>query len=419
LKETWRKRLAWHEFWLEKVMETPALARPTIFAFDDYELDLHSQELRCSGYPVHLEPQVFALLVLLIENRDRIVSKDEILDVIWAGRIVSEAALSSRINAARRAVGDTGQSQGLIRTHHKRGFRFVGEVREIARGTEQSSVEPQRSSLQEPAVGGQSAKPAVAVLPFANVGEDPEHDYFAYGLTEDVIRLLGRHRWLRVLTRHSGRHFDPHETSATEVGAILGVRYIVRGSVRRVGTRARVTVDLSETAGASHLWSEAYDIELSDIFGIQEEIARQIAALIEPELATAERELAARKPPSNLDAWDCYQRGLYHPWGFTTPGFDEAELMFRRAIALEPDLARAHAGLSYVALQKAFYGDLGRRGQSLELALAEGDAAVRLDDRDSFTHCVLGRAYCLRKDYGAAIAQLKQAIDLNPSFAQG
>jgi tetratricopeptide (TPR) repeat protein len=160
-------------------------------------------------------------------------------------------------------------------------------------------------------------------------------------------------------------------------------------------------------------------MDLPDIFEIQNAMAQQIAAVIEPELGSVERLLASRKVPTNLNAWDCYQRGFWHLWGFTTPGFSEAESFFRRAITLEPGLARAHGGLSLVHLQTAFHGESKDRPALLQAALAEGKAAVALDERDAFCHCVLGRAHSLMRNYAEAIEELQLTIELNPSFAQG
>jgi TolB-like protein/DNA-binding winged helix-turn-helix (wHTH) protein len=393
------------------------------FAFAGHELDLRRQELRRAGEVVHLEPQVFDLLTFLIRNRDRIVSKDEILDAIWEGRIVSEAALSSRINAARKAIGDNGNDQALIRTYHKRGFRFVGEVEEPA-----GAGDPKRTPLPDggaadpvaPLAGGlDSGRPAIAVMPFANVSRDPSYEYFAYGLTEDVIRLLGRNRWLKVLTRHAALPYRGTAADVHEIGRALGVRYLVRGSVRQLGARVRISSELVATDTGRQLWSEVYDLDLPDIFDIQDAMARQIAAVIEPELASVEQEIAARKPPQSLDAWDCYQRGFWHLWGFTSPGFVEAEAMFRRATELEPGLARAHAALSYVNLQRAFYDDPERRPALLDAALAAARISVALDERDALCHCVLGRAHCMRREYEDSLAALELTIALNPSFAQG
>ena len=168
----------------------------------------------------------------------------------------------------------------------------------------------------------------------------------------------------------------------------------------------------------TQLWTETYDLPLEDIFGIQEEMARQIAATIEPELSRVEQQLAARKPPGNLDALDCYQRGLWNFWAFTTPGFDQAEALYRRAIEIDPGFARAHGALGYVNVQRALYDGPGHRQAHLDAALQQARTAVALDDRDSFCRCVLGRALSLVHRNDEASAELELAIELNPSFAQ-
>ena len=265
----------------------------------------------------------------------------------------------------------------------------------------------------------QAGKPSVAVMPFANLAQTPDYEYFAYGLTEDVIRALGRNRWLRVLTRHATVGYRGQDVETSSIGAALGVRYVVQGSVRKIGDMVRIAAELVDADDNTQLWCEVYDLPLPEIFEIQDAMAKQIAAVIEPELASVEQEIASRKPPASLDAWDCYQRGLWHLWGFTSPGFDEAEAMFRRSIELEPGLARAHAGLSYVQLQKAFYVGPTERTVLLLGGMAAARAAVALDARDSLCRCVLGRAYCLQQQYDAAIAELEATIAMNPSFAQG
>lgn len=200
-------------------------------AFAGHELDLRRQELRRDNRLVHIEPQVFDVLLHLVRNRDRVVSKDELFDVVWNGRVVSEAALSSRINAARKAVGDDGDRQAVIKTVHKRGFRFVGAVEEDAR--EASPVADLPSAGPRPVAaptalrlaattGARGGKPSVVVLPFSNRSPEPDTDYFSYGLTEDIIRLLARNRWLEVLSRHSAAAFKDRDVPAQEIGAAWG-----------------------------------------------------------------------------------------------------------------------------------------------------------------------------------------------------
>jgi TolB-like protein/DNA-binding winged helix-turn-helix (wHTH) protein len=412
------------------------------YRFADFELDLSQQELRRLGESVHIEPQVFDVIVHLVRNHDRIVSKDELIETVWNGRIISEAALSSRINGARRALGDNGTDQHLIRTLHKRGFRFVGEVQAVsapetdavaarlvpddgaspAEPPVRVSVSAEVSRLDdivsESVKAEANTRPSIAVLPFGNMSGDPENDYFSYGLTEDIIRLLARNRWLSVISRHSTVAFQGRVVDAREVGEQLGVRYVMVGSVRKSRDTVRITAELVRAADGKQLWADKYDLQLEYIFDIQEEMARQIAATIEPELSKVEQQLAARKAPENLDAWDCYQRGLWNLWRFTTPGFDTAEEYFQRAIDADPNFARGHGALSYVNLQRAFIDEPKDRAARLETALRQGRHAVALDELDCFCHCALGRALCLTQQNDEALATLDVSLELNPSFAQ-
>ncbi|HEY7579107.1 MAG TPA: winged helix-turn-helix domain-containing protein [Acetobacteraceae bacterium] len=377
--------------------------------FAGHEIDLRRQELRRAGQIVHLEPQVYDILVHLVSNRDRVVSKSELFDTIWSGRIVSEAALSSRINAARRAIGDDGNRQALIKTIHRRGFRFVGPVERTA-----AALTPAVPSEPAPA----SHKPSVAVLPFTNLSSESDTDYFSYGLTEDVIRLLARNRWLDVLSRHSAVCFQGRSTDPREIGAALGIRYLVQGTVAKHADQVRIGADLVSAETGHHLWSESYDVALTHILDVQKSMAQQVAAVIEPELARLEREAAVRRPPVNLGAWDCYQRGLYHLWGFSSPGLAEGEAMFRRAIELDPGFARAHGGLAYVKLQGLVTRNVLERLALLEDALRDARTAVSLDGQDCMNLCVVGRILCFMHQFDEAVGYLEQAIRINPSFAQ-
>ena len=410
------------------------------YRFAHFEIDLNRHELRQSGEVVHIEPQVFDLIVHFVRNRDRIVSKDELIETIWNGRIISEAALSSRINGARRALGDNGNDQIFIKTFHKRGFRFLPDVQEISLSSDRevsplvpdavtSGGAPANASLAE--VGGltdvvsettraeEVTRSSIAVMPFANNSGDAENDYFSYGLTEDIIRLLARNRWLAVISRHSTMAFQRQPVDPRDVGHQLGVKYLVLGSVRKNREAVRITAELVRTIDGEQLWSETYDLQLESIFDVQEEMATQITATIEPELSKVEQKLAARKAPSSLDAWDCYQRGLWNLWRFTAPGFDQAETYFHRALAADPKFARGHGALSYVNVQRAFLDDPKDRPARLELALRQARHAVLLDDLDCFCHCVLGRALCLTHRNDEALAALDLSLELNPSFAQG
>ncbi|WP_027519193.1 winged helix-turn-helix domain-containing tetratricopeptide repeat protein [Bradyrhizobium sp. WSM1417] len=411
------------------------------YRFAEFEIDLGQHELRRRGSPVHAEPQVFDLIVHLVRNHDRVVSKDEVIENIWNGRIISEAAFSSRINGARRVLGDSGTEQQFIKTLHRRGFRFVGDVEEVPssdadavklvpgeaggpeRGPPSTSVHTEISQLDDvvsEAVKAEAiTRPSIAVLPFQNISNDPENEYFSYGLTEDIIRLLARNRWLSVISRHSTIGFLGGTVDAREVGAQLGATYVMSGSVRKSDGSVRIAAELARAADGQQLWSEKYEFQLLNIFDIQDEMARQIAATIEPELSKLEQQLAARKPPESLDAWDCYQRGLWNLWRFTTPGFDSAEEYFQRSIAADPTFARGHGALSYVNIQRSLYDAPEARGARLKTALHQAQTAVSLDELDCFCHCALGRALCLTRQNEEASAAIGLSLELNPSFAQG
>src|SRR5262245_27106844 len=409
------------------------------FRFADFEIDLGQHELRRSGEIVPIEPQVFDLLVHLVRNRERTVTKDELLGTIWKGRTVSEAALSSRIKAARKAVGDNGDVQAFIRTIPKRGFRFVGEVESLPSAAAGSTTPAPSSRLEETKTtdggamargNGPAAQPAeraagptggrtsIAIVPFKNLSDDPEYEYFSYGMMEDLIRLLARNRWLTVVSRHSTAALADRDVDLRHTADALSVRYLVDGSVRRSTDSLKVGVELVRAADGMQLWADSYNVPLADVFDIQEEMARHISATVEPELARIEQQLASRKPPNSLDAWECYQRGFWHLHAFTPSGFDDAERFFLRAIQIEPELVRAHAGLGYVNVQRALYDEPHARPARLAAALRTARAAVALDDRDCLCHFVLGRALCLLRRNDEATAALDVALELNPSFAQ-
>jgi TolB-like protein/DNA-binding winged helix-turn-helix (wHTH) protein len=411
------------------------------YRFSDFEIDLSQHELRRDGVSVHIEPQVFDVIVHLVRNHDRVVSKDELIDTVWNGRAISEAAFSSRINGARRVLGDNGTDQLFIKTLHRRGFRFVGEVQPVGASDADAvrlvpddvaaageappriSVSAELSELDDVVSESIRAegitRPSIAVLPFGNNSSDAENDYFSYGLTEDIIRLLARNRWLSVISRHSTIEFGGRVVDAREVGAQLGVSYVMSGSVRKSSGTVRITAELARAADGKQLWSDKYDLQLENIFDIQEEMARQISATIEPELSKVEQQLAARKAPESLDAWDCYQRGLWNLWRFTSPGFDQAEVYFQRAIEADPNFARGHGALGYVNVQRSLYDHPKNRPARLETALRQSRVAVALDELDCFCHCALGRALSLTRQNDEALAAIDLSLELNPSFAQG
>ena len=298
------------------------------FAFADCVVDVERCELRRGGAPVAIEPQVFDLFVYLVRNRDRMVSKDDLIGAILDGRIVSESAVTSRVTAVRKAIGDSGAEQRLIRTVPRRGIHFIGAVieqRPPAALSECTAPPPVTAPLALP------DKPSIAVLPFASLSSDPQQEYLADGLVEDAIASLSRLRWLFVIARNSTFSYKGLAVDTRLVAGDLGVRYVLEGSVRRTGNRPRVTAQLIEAENGRQVWAERYDRDLADPFAVQDEITDTIAATLEPEISAAERDRARREPPGSLGAWEPYQRGMWHLLRRNREDFVAARAVARRA----------------------------------------------------------------------------------------
>jgi TolB-like protein/Tfp pilus assembly protein PilF len=397
------------------------------FRFADFEIDIARQELRRVGVVVRIEPQVFDLLVHLVRNRDRIISKDELIDVVWNGRVVSEAALSSRISAARRALGDSGGDQSFIRTLHKRGFRFVAEVTESATA---QPAQPQAAHVGAdpgaPAtqieVGHSLAspdKPSIAVLPFQNMSGDAEQEYFADGLTEDIITGLSRQPWFFVIARNSTFAYKGEAVDIREVAKQLGVRYVLEGSVRKAKTRVRVTGQLIDATLGNHLWADKYDRELADIFELQDDITNRVIGSVAPQILVAEVARIRRRAPQSIDAWDLVMQALPHMWRMSASEHQSAQALLQQAIELDRDYAHAHAllGWTYVSM---FNLDVGiPLGKFTEKAIEAGARAVSLDDQEPWGHLVLGLGHARQRRPELAVEHLTKAVTLNPSFALG
>ena len=260
-------------------------------------------------------------------------------------------------------------------------------------------------------------KPSLAVLPFTNMSADADQDFFADGISEDLITELSKFRTLFVIARNSSFAFKGQSVEVKEVSAKLGVRYVVEGSVRRAGARVRITAQLIDAVEDNHIWAERYDRDLEDIFAVQDEVTRAIVAAVEPQLASSERLRARRKPTENLGAWECYQRGLWHLHQYREEDSVEALSFLRRAIELDPTFASAHAGLAFLLYYRVILGFSDNPPRDLAAAFEAGTTAVRLDENDPFAHVALGRVHTVRGEHDQAIECCDRAIALNPSFA--
>ena len=260
-------------------------------------------------------------------------------------------------------------------------------------------------------------RPSIAVLPFDNLSGDPEQEYFADGMAEDLITALSRIRWLFVIARNSTFTYKGQAVDVKRVGQEMGVRYVLEGSVRKSGDRVRVTAQLIEATTGNHIWAKRYDRELADIFAIQDELTEAITGEIEPELAEVERERAYRKPPENLNAWDCYQQGLWHMWQLAGDENAEARRFFQRAVDIDPGFAPAFAGLGYSHYLDVILAFTDNVSEALVKARRAALRAVAIDVKDAMAHCALGRIYLALGDHASAIGELETSIDLNPSFS--
>ena len=260
-------------------------------------------------------------------------------------------------------------------------------------------------------------KPSLAVLPFINMSRDPEQEYFSDGMTEDIITALSRIRWFFIIARNSTFAYKDRAVDVRKVAKELGVRYVLEGSVRKAGSRVRVTAQLIDGDTGKHVWANRYDREFDDVFSVQDELTETIVGALDPELGKAERERAKAKRPENLDAWDVYQRGLWHLYHYTKEDIEKAQQLFREATSLDPNLGVAFSGLAEAFYFSLVYGHSDAPEHDREEALVAARTAVELDGEDAVAHCTLGRIYYVRREHDLAIAELQTALELNPSLA--
>jgi TolB-like protein len=389
------------------------------FYFSDYVLDAGRRELRCGDQSIEVEPQVLDLLIYLLRNNDRVITKDDLIASIWGGRIVSDTTLTSRIYAARRAIGDSGRSQTMIRTIARKGLRFVGDVRiqaddEAAPAIDPPSTEASPLSQSSPPLPD---RPAIAVLPFSNMSDDPEQEYFSDGISEDIITALSKLRWFFVIARNSSFVYKGKAVHVKQVGEELGVGYVLEGSVRKSGGRVRITAQLNDVASGSHVWAERYDRDVADVFAVQDEITEAIVAAIEPQLYAAENIRIRRKPPSNLDAWDLVMQALSYYWRVTRQDHAIAQDLLQKAIAIEPNYGQA---LGVLAASYTFGAHMGwvELDEIAPIAERTALAAIRADSEDAWAHHALGSFYLITRRFDDSLAELELALRLNPNFSQ-
>ena len=384
--------------------------------FDNFLIDPDRRELRGPHGVIHVEPQVFDLLLYLAQNANRVISKDELIQKIWTGRVISDAALNSRINSARRAIGDTGRRQALIRTIQRRGFLFAVEVTAPTSDQPSSAAGSMARLMPGPSNPMRPDKPSIAVLPFQNLGDDPQQEYFADGVVEDVITGLSRIKWLLVIARNSSFMYRGQAIDVKRVGRELGVRYVLEGSVRKAGERVRISAQLVEGETGVHLWAEHYDRRLEDIFALQDEITLNVIGAIEPSLRDAEIERAKRKRPDNLDAYDLVLQAIPRVYVAMPQQATEAIPLLEQALALEADYPAAHG---FLALCHEILFVRGGFKEDNRLAAIRHARAAVTHGRDDATATALGAFVIgmVEHDRRVAFEAFERALALSPSSA--
>lgn len=396
-----------------------------VYLFNHYTFDPDKFELKQSGTLVAVEPQVFELLRFLLENRDRVVSKDEIIEAVWDGRLVSDASVSSRIKSARQAVGDDGTTQDTIRTIYGKGFRFVAETSIAAPEEKAGRAAQVKSQAHPPSTDKQqetpspNTKPSIAILPFHFLGPRDPENILADALPHDLIQALSRLGWIFVIARGTSFRFRSDVTDVRAIGKALGVRYVLSGAIENLDNTLAITTELSDTNTGGVIWSDRIVSRQDGVHQTRAEIVARVVSSLEVYIPLNEARNARLSVSENLDSWSNYHLGLHHMYRFTLEDNAKASALFNRAAEQDPGFSRAWAGLSFTSFQSSFlkYDD-GQSEAALD-ARRFAERSVELDPVDPFANFTLGRAFVLDGDLDSSIGWLDQAITLNPNYSQG
>jgi len=359
--------------------------------FGNYRLKRAERLLLGPEGPLELSARSFDILAMLLQKPNEVIGKTELFDKVWAGQVVEENTLQVHISALRKQL-----PAEMIVTVHGRGYKYAGP-RPFA--TVADAPPPPR--------------PSIAVLPFDNMSGDPEQAFFSDGITEDIIAELGKFREFLVIARNSSFQFRGKANDVAEVAKKLAVQYVVEGSVRKIGNRVRVTVQLIDAASTAHVWSERYDRELTDIFAIQDEITQMIAARLARQARTAITSRARARPTDNMSAYEFYLRALQLAATYSYDTANEAEPFLRQAVKLDPRFAAAHGMLGFVEIIKFLW--VYYNPDQLHDALKMAKNALQLDPDEAYGHLAAGFALLYLRRFREAEISLDRAIALNPN----
>jgi len=385
------------------------------YLFADNEFDTEAFELRRDGASVHTTPQVLSILQFLLVSRSRLVTKDELVDEIWGGRAISDAAITVRIRAVREAIGDNGKDQRLIKTVRGVGFRFVGDVRTKS-ATEPSDIKVDLSS-DLPEQPGIDQRPSIAVLPFLFAGDRKDMAFLRYAIPDEVLTELCKARWLMVISRGSSFQLESHQTRPGEILERLNARYCVSGTIEATANGLIVSTELAETAGESVIWRERRRIDLQEVQELRTELVQSICLQLEHSIEQREFSSAQAASPSSLDSWQSFHIGMHH-LNLSPVGHNhEAEACFKRSLEIEPTMARARAGLSQVQFFQLHWGNSQEPKKIVEACAETAKHALIDDPYDPFCNLAMARSGSLTRDYAVWRSHIEKAVNLSPSYS--
>jgi TolB-like protein/Flp pilus assembly protein TadD len=368
------------------------------------------------GRNVHLTPKALALLSYIADRPGEVVTKDQLFSAVWPEVNVGDAALVTCIQELRRALKDDARRPRYIETLHRRGYRFVGKMAVAAPTTAAGSAASENAGVDIAPALPLPNRPSIAVLPFDNMSGDPGQEYFADGISEDLITALSRIRWLFVIARNSTFVYKHRAVDVRQVARDLGVRYVLEGSVRRAGNRLRISAQLIDALSGCHHWAEQYDRELGEIFTVQDEITRSVVGAIEPRLMAAEGLRALSRSPDDLGAWELVARAQTDVWRLTREDNRAATDALTRAVESYPDYARARSLLGFCLVFAAHNGWIDR-DQGLVVGRQHIVRAIILDDCDPWGQIAFGYLSMMERRTEESLAAFRRAVDLNPSSA--
>jgi TolB-like protein len=376
--------------------------------FGPFVFDVQRGRLLRDGRPLALGSKGLHLLQVLIAAHGKVVAKNELMRAVWGDAAVEDSNLSVQIAALRKQLGPMPDGGEWIATIPRVGYRFVGPPGQSAPADE----------LAKPALVEREHRPSIAALPFINLGGGQEEDYLADGITEDIITALTRFRWFFVIARNSSFVYKGRSVDAKQVARELGVRYLLEGSVRKSGQHVRISAQLIEAAG-NHIWAERYDLEMTELFAVQDDIAERVAGAIEPELLKSEAVQAAARHTGNMTAWDLVRRGTWHFHKVTRENHLKARELFRQACRLDPDLPEANIWLARVSAGVVPYGWSDDPQADLQEGTTAALRAIRLDERNVYSHYALAIVSVIAERFDQSISAARKAIEISPSFALG